>query len=120
VGVVDHDPLADAGIRMDVDAKGLADPHLNKIGHVPATLAPEPMSDAIGLHGLIALEEKDRLQEAVAGRITLIHCHEVCPGGRAEFGILGIGLIRDLSQELLAHFAGSKLEREAERERAFK
>ncbi len=113
MGMVDHDPLADPGIGMDVDAEGLADPHLDEVGHVAPAGAPQPVPDAIGLHGLIALEEQDGLEIAVAGRIAFVDGHQVGPGRGTKVGLVGIGLVGDFAEDLLAHLAAGKLQREA-------
>ena len=77
MGMVDHDPLADLRGRVDVDAENLAHPHLEEIGQITVPLFPQEMPDAIGLNRLIAFEIQDRLHQPVAGRITLIHRHQI-------------------------------------------
>ena len=82
--VVDHDPVAHPRSRMDVDPEDLGRAHLDEIGHVLAALLPEPVADPVALQRLEALEEQQRLQIAMAGRIALEHREDVGPRRDAE------------------------------------
>lgn len=117
--MVDHDAAPDPGGWVDIDAEGFRHAHLHEIGQVLPSVRPEPVAHAIGLNRLIALEEEDRLQEAMAGGVALVDGDHVGPRHLPELRIRRIGLVRDLAQDLLAHLARSELQRKAVGERPF-
>ena len=86
MGMVDHDAVAHLSAGMDVDAEHLGRPHLDEVGHVLAPPLPEPVADAVALKRLEPLEEQQRLQVAVAGRIALEDREDVRPRRYAERG----------------------------------
>ena len=88
MGVVDHDPVAHPGAGMDVDPEHLRGPHLDEIGHVLAPPRPEPVADAVALQRLEPLEEQQRLQIAVAGRVALEDRQDVGPRRDAELRVV--------------------------------
>jgi hypothetical protein len=61
-------------------------PALQVEGQGLAALAPQPVDDAVGLQGQEALEEQERLDIALAGRIALEHRHQVGLGGGDQAG----------------------------------
>ena len=73
---------------MDVDPEDLRGPHLDEVGHVAAPLLPEPAADPIALQRLEALEEQERLQIAVAGRVAVVDREDVRPRGDPELGVV--------------------------------
>src|SRR3546814_7486618 len=75
--MVDHDAAAEACGRMDVDVEDFRGPALQQEGHGLTVLVPQPVGDTMGLDRLEALEEQQRLQEAAAGGIALVHRHGV-------------------------------------------
>lgn len=103
--VVDHDATAHFGGGMNVHTEHFRDPHLNKISKIDPATAPKPVSDPICLDGLIALEEKNGLQEAMARRITIIDRNQIGTRSLSEIRIDGVRLVRYLTQYLLAHLA---------------
>ena len=119
MGVVDHDAAAHAGGGVDVDAKDLGHAHLHEIGHVAPPLAPQPVADAIGLQRLEALEEQDRLQEPVTGRVAVMHGNQIGARRRPQIGVGRMGGVGDFAQDLLAHLARGELQRKPVGERVF-
>ena len=86
---------------MDINPKDLGHPHLHKIGQIGAAERPQPMANTVGLDRLIAFEEQDRLQEAVAGRVTVIYRNQIGAGGLPQIGGRDIGIIGNFAQNLL-------------------
>jgi hypothetical protein len=84
MGMVDHDPLPDPCPGMDVDPEDLRGAHLEIVRHVLALVHPEPARDPMALQRLEALEEQDRLQVAVAGRVALVDRQDVGPRRDAD------------------------------------
>lgn len=109
VCVVDHDPLANFRGRVDVDSEHLGHAHLEKAGHVAAPLAPQPMRNAVSLKRLKSLEEQQRQDIAVAGRITVIDRHDIGARGGPDIGIAAIGPVADFPQDLLGHLVRGQL-----------
>ena len=107
--VIDHHALSNARTRMNIDPEGLRCPHLNEVGHVRPTPPPQPVRQSITLEGLEPFEEEQRLQIAVAGRVTLIDGNDISAGRYKDLGIILIGLIRQLTEDQIAHFLGGKL-----------
>src|SRR3546814_3525903 len=64
-------------------------PALQQEGHGLTVLVPQPVGDTMGLDRLEALEEQQRLQEAAAGGIALVHRHEV---GAPRIADVGVGI----------------------------
>ena len=81
-------PLPIRAPGMDVDAEHLRGPHLDEVGHVLAPLLPEPVADPVALQRLEPLEEQERLQIAVAGRIALEDRQDVRPRRDAELRVV--------------------------------
>ena len=109
MGVVDHDPLADRRGGVDIDAKNLAHAHLHEIGQIPFTLFPQVMAHTVGLHGLIAFEIQDRLQQPVAGGVTLVNRHQIGTCRLDQVGITGKGLLHHLMDHHHRHFIRGQL-----------
>ena len=105
MGMVDHDALADPGGGVDIDAEGFRHAHLEEIGQILPPGRPEPMGHAVGLHGLKALEEQERLQEAVASRVAVVDGHDVGARGQSQSGIGAISLVADFTDQLFGHLA---------------
>jgi len=110
--MVDQDAVSHRRIGVNIDTEDLGGAHLDEIGHVAPTLVPDPMADAIALQRLETLEEEQRLDIAVAGRIPLIDRHDVSARRGAERTILGKGGIGDLTQDELAHLGRGELLRD--------
>ena len=64
-------PLPIAGAGMDVEAEQGAGAALQEVGERLAALQPQPMRDARGLQGVIALEPQQRIEMRGAGRIAV-------------------------------------------------
>ncbi len=108
--VVEEDPLPDHRRGVDVDLEEFGDPALQIEGHGLAALGPQPVADPVRLQRQEALEEQERLDVALAGRIALEHGLQVGLGGGDDGGIGLIGFLGHLAQAhgpqlLVAEFA---------------
>jgi len=112
-------PLPDPCVGVDIDAKLFRNPHLEKIGHVAASLQPQPMRHAIRLQRLKSLEEHQRLQESVAGRVTVIDRCDIGPRRQSQRFVIGIGRIANFADQLFRHLARGQLQRRPIRQRVF-
>lgn len=86
---------------MEINARSLAYPHLREIDQIAAPRLPLPMPDAAGLRRRIALEEQDRFQKAVTGRVAVKQGYQIGPRRRGQIGVIFMGLIGDFAQNLL-------------------
>jgi hypothetical protein len=109
MGMVYHHALTDPRTGVDIDAKDFGRSHLKEIGHVHAPLYPQMPCDAMGLHRLITLEEHQRLDQPVAGRIALQHGDGVGACDASQFGIGIMRLRHDLANQPFGHLARGQL-----------
>ena len=78
-------PITRAG--MDVEAEQRAAAALQEVGERLAALQPQPVRDALGLQGVVALEPQQRVEMRGAGGIALGHRHDVGARRQADGGI---------------------------------
>ncbi len=109
--MVDHDTLAHPRAGVNIDPENLGDAHLQEPGHGPAPGQPQPVCHPIGHKSLKPLEEQDRLDQPVTGRIAVQHRHQIGARSAANARIVGHGGAGDLAQQLLGHFGRGKLQR---------
>ncbi len=96
--VVEEHPAAQLRRRVDVHLEQLRAAALQVEGERLAPVAPQEMGDAVGLDGEVALEEQERLQIALAGRVALEHRAEVGLGRGDDVRVGRIGVVADLAQ----------------------
>ncbi len=119
MGMVHHDAAPDLRAGMDIHAEQLGGPHLHEISHVAATVREQPMRDPVALQRLKPLEEQQRLDQPVAGRVALVHGHQIGPRRLPQGGIGSKGFLGDLTQKLLAHLRRGQFHRETIGQRPF-
>src|SRR5690606_3809961 len=98
-GVIDHDPDADARRRVDIDAEDARRLALKVKGKVPPPFLPQLVGEAMGDEGVEALEIKEWLDIAAAGRITIVDGGEVGAERPSELRAAGEHVLKHLPDE---------------------
>src|SRR4030095_15309340 len=84
-GVIEEDRGADTGGRMDADLQPLGGGALHPESQISAAALPEPVLDAPGLQGDVALEVQERRQQRRRRGIVMDDALEVEACGFDEF-----------------------------------
>ena len=87
--VIEHDALADARCRMDIDGENAAGLALQVVGEIAPSLVPQFMREAVRDQRMEALEIEQRLDQAIAGGVAIEDGVEVGPEDLADVRRLG-------------------------------
>lgn len=99
-GMVEEDALADAGGRVDVGLEDFGGTALQIEREIAPALVPEPMRQAVGLQGMEALEIEHRLDQPVAGRVTIEHGGDVGAKALGDLAVIRDRLVESLGDQL--------------------
>ncbi len=115
--VIQQQPLPQPGRGMDIHSEDLGHTALQVFGQMHPAALPQPMCEAIGLDGLVALEEQERREKVRAGRIAVAHGGQISQGGGFNAGIGREGLAKNRLQALDAQRIVAQLAGQAVRQR---